>query len=272
MGYAYPVTFKLKFTTGYLPMWISTVTIALMTTLTDKQIRFAQEYCIDFNGTQAAIRAGYSENSAEQQACALLRNPRVKEAVEENKVQIANVAKLNAAWVLNQWMNIATADANDLVQLRRHCCRHCHGFAFGYQWTESEYSKAVDAAIEAGKPGPDLSGGFGYDMNEAPNPACPECGGLGNEYLFAQDTRKLKGNAKLLYAGVQKTKDGLKINMRDQDAALNNLAKFLGMHIERKEISGPNGGPVPLATLSADDLTDDQLAALVGRTDDDKPA
>lgn len=37
-----------------------------MSELTEKQKRFCQEYVIDLNATQAAIRAGYSENSAGQ--------------------------------------------------------------------------------------------------------------------------------------------------------------------------------------------------------------
>ena len=35
------------------------------------------------------------------------------------------------------------------------------------------------------------------------------------------------------------------------------------MLVDRKEISGPNGGPVPLAHITADDLSDDQLAAIL---------
>ena len=32
--------------------------------LTTKQMRFCEEYSVDFNGTQAAIRAGYKEDNA----------------------------------------------------------------------------------------------------------------------------------------------------------------------------------------------------------------
>lgn len=38
------------------------------TALTAKQTRFVAEYLVDLNATQAAIRAGYSRKSAEQQA------------------------------------------------------------------------------------------------------------------------------------------------------------------------------------------------------------
>ena len=48
----------------------------------DRQIQFAQEYVVDFNGKQAAIRAGYSEKTAESQASRLLRNVKVRSEIE----------------------------------------------------------------------------------------------------------------------------------------------------------------------------------------------
>ncbi len=49
--------------------------------LTDKQKRFVDEYLIDLNATQAAIRAGYAPGSARQHACRLLSRDNVKKAV-----------------------------------------------------------------------------------------------------------------------------------------------------------------------------------------------
>ena len=59
-----------------------------MTTDNDKPIsgrqkRFAEEYCVDQNGAQAAIRAGYSKRTANEQAARLLANASVKERVDE---------------------------------------------------------------------------------------------------------------------------------------------------------------------------------------------
>lgn len=45
--------------------------------------RFCQEYVIDYNGTQAAIRAGYKEKNARSQASALLTNPNILARVRE---------------------------------------------------------------------------------------------------------------------------------------------------------------------------------------------
>ena len=50
--------------------------------LTSKQACFTQEYLIDLNATQAAIRAGYSPKTAEVQGSRLLGNAKGREAVE----------------------------------------------------------------------------------------------------------------------------------------------------------------------------------------------
>ncbi|WP_312281894.1 terminase small subunit [Oscillibacter sp.] len=47
--------------------------------LKDQHVLFVFEYLRDFNGTQAAIRAGYEETSAASQAWKLLRRPEIKE-------------------------------------------------------------------------------------------------------------------------------------------------------------------------------------------------
>lgn len=45
--------------------------------LTEKQQRFVEEYLIDLNATQAAIRAGYSAKTADQQGSRMLANVKV---------------------------------------------------------------------------------------------------------------------------------------------------------------------------------------------------
>ena len=53
--------------------------------LNEKQQLFADEYLTDFNATQAAIRAGYSEKTAAAQGARLLRNVNVQEYIKKNK-------------------------------------------------------------------------------------------------------------------------------------------------------------------------------------------
>lgn len=83
----------------------------------DRQIQFAQEYVIDFNGKQAAIRAGYSERSAEVTACRMLRTAKVRSEIErllEDRVGKRNETR---ARVLDELEMMAYTD--DGVEIRR---------------------------------------------------------------------------------------------------------------------------------------------------------
>ena len=77
-----------------------------MANLTAKRERFCQEYVIDCNGTQAAIRAGYSKNGADVQAIRMLRNARIKERIAELQEQIAKTAGLTAEYVIMGFMEV----------------------------------------------------------------------------------------------------------------------------------------------------------------------
>ena len=70
--------------------------------LTPKRQKFVEEYCVDFNGTQAAIRAGYSPRTANEQACALLAIPSVKKAVEIRKKSGKRKVENYRHWLLRK--------------------------------------------------------------------------------------------------------------------------------------------------------------------------
>lgn len=61
--------------------------------LTPKQAMFVSEYLVDFNGTQAAIRAGYSPKTANEQAAGLLAKTSIQQAIQAK--QEKRVAKLD---------------------------------------------------------------------------------------------------------------------------------------------------------------------------------
>lgn len=231
--------------------------------LSDKHWKFTIEYCVDFNATMAAIRAGYSEDTAGQIGHELLKRPDICAAVEERKATIALTAQLNPQWILERWMEIARGDPADLSRAERVNCRHCHGYDHAYQWTEHEYRKSLDDAILAGKAAPECPGGLDFHPLQKPHPDCRECGGQGVERVYIADVREVTGHGRKLFAGIKMTSNGPEIKLRDQDAALKNLASYLGMSLERKEVSGPGGGPIPTANLTSKDFTDEQLEALV---------
>jgi len=59
-----------------------------MAKITRKQKRFADEYLIDLNATQAAVRAGYSEKTAYSQGQRMLKNVEVKKYIDERLEQM----------------------------------------------------------------------------------------------------------------------------------------------------------------------------------------
>ncbi|EMG5773573.1 TPA: terminase small subunit [Yersinia enterocolitica] len=73
-----------------------------MAKLTDKQELFAREYLKDLNATQAAIRAGYSEKTAQVQSSRLLSNVMVQQRVSELASERNSRVGIDADYVLRQ--------------------------------------------------------------------------------------------------------------------------------------------------------------------------
>lgn len=80
-----------------------------------KRQRFVDEYCVDFNGKQAAIRAGYSVKTANEQAARLLAIVNVKKALEEKKTEIAESSKLKTSDVIDELRRIAFSDITQVM-------------------------------------------------------------------------------------------------------------------------------------------------------------
>lgn len=219
--------------------------------------------CVGSPG-KAALACGYSAKSADSVGRQLLARKEIYASVVlrlQNTLQPIGDGGIDAKRVLQMWVDIASADPGELVELRHLNCRHCWGIGHAYQWNAREYADAAAKAMTDGKLPPLMEGGDGWRKTRDPNPDCPECCGEGVEDVKFKDTRHLKGKARLLYAGVKTTKNGVEILMRDQDAALANIAKALGMFVERREHSGPNGGPIPVASINVAVPVDPQEAS-----------
>lgn len=87
-----------------------------MADLNDKQRRFAQEYVVDFNGTQAAIRARYSPNGANVTGTRLLANPNVAAYIEGLKAELAERTMVNAEKVRIELARHAFTNMRDFVE------------------------------------------------------------------------------------------------------------------------------------------------------------
>lgn len=86
-----------------------------MADLNPRQQRFVDEYLIDLNATQAAVRAGYSKKTAEQIGSRLLRNVKVAKAVAKAQAKRAERTGVTADRVLQELAVIGFSDIRHLV-------------------------------------------------------------------------------------------------------------------------------------------------------------
>jgi hypothetical protein len=170
-----------------------------------KQERFAQEYLsCGGNATEAYLKV-YAPKTTNKNTINILASrvkAKAKHRIEELQSEEAQEYKINRAQVMEIWTAIATADVNELVEVQKISCRFC--FEEGY--------------------------------SERPNPSCLKCLGRGGEFIYIKDTRHLSPAGKALYGGVKRTKDGgIELILRDQDGALANIAKAIGMFDKAEE-------------------------------------
>lgn len=84
--------------------------------LTAKQQRFVDEYLIDLNATQAAIRAGYSPKTADQQASRLLTNVKVRAYLAERQGDRGRRLEISQDMVLRELAKIGFSDIRKVVR------------------------------------------------------------------------------------------------------------------------------------------------------------
>lgn len=178
---------------------------------------FALEYIIDFNGKEAAIRAGYKPNYAGQQAHRLLNDERVLSAITDAIAERKKRLFITQDQVVTMWWQIANADYNELSSVRRVACGYCYGD--NITMGDDDDTREIDPSRE-------------------PNPDCGICRGEGSPHVYIADTSKLSPSAKLLYQGAKETKFGIEVMTADRMKALDNVARHLGMFTDKLEHSG----------------------------------
>lgn len=80
--------------------------------MNDRQKRFVEEYLIDLNGTQAAIRAGYSPRSANEQAGRLMTNASISHAIAVAQAERSKRTGINQDRVVRELAKVAFADVS----------------------------------------------------------------------------------------------------------------------------------------------------------------
>ena len=200
--------------------------------LTMRQQRFVDEYMVDLNGKQAAIRAGYSAVTAEQIAYQLIQKTSVLAAIAAARKAQQERTQIDADRVVLEAWHIATADTRELVQVKLGCCRHCWGEGHKRQRTLAEFNSEREKHRAKGEADTDWDdqGGIGFNPLRDPHAACPECHGDGAARVVLGDTRKLSGAALALFAGAKQGKHGIEVQMHSKMDALEKLAKHFGLY------------------------------------------
>ena len=86
-----------------------------MAELNQRQEMFCREYIKDLNGTQAAIRAGYSPRTADRMAYELLKKPEIQAFVLQSKAERVEEVKIDANYVLKRLIEIDEMDVADIL-------------------------------------------------------------------------------------------------------------------------------------------------------------
>lgn len=173
--------------------------------LNDKQQRFVEEYLVDLNATQAAIRAGYSADTAYSQGQRLLKNVEVAAALGSAMEERSQRTEITADRVLKELAKIGFSDIRKAVR-----------------W----YSQTNVAMVDT----------------ESDVEALAEEGAL--RFAVANQVELISSNdldddtaAAVAEIG-QSSTGALKIKMYDKRAALVDIGKHLGMFTEKVQVDG----------------------------------
>lgn len=85
--------------------------------LTKKNEAFCDEYLIDLNATQAAIRAGYSVESAGSIGSELLQKPEIRARIDKAMAERSRRTGINADRVLRELARVAFVDPSQVIDL-----------------------------------------------------------------------------------------------------------------------------------------------------------
>ena len=236
------------------------------TGLSPKDKKFVELFFVSDNAADAYRRSRdtskMKETTIGRNAWTLKNKATVKAALEKLRAGSDKQLMMGIQDVMQHWVDIATADPNELSSYQRRCCRHCWGRGHQYQYIDDEefahvQAERIDSNARAKPkdrlPLPENLGGFGFDFTKRPHPECRKCRGEGIGAAYVHDTTKLSRQARRLYAGIKQTQHGIQILTNSQDDARTNIARALGMFTERVLDVTPKEGEA-IATLPTDPI------------------
>jgi len=85
--------------------------------MTERQKRFCEEYLLDLNATQAAVRAGYSPLSARQSSVENMSNPSIRARIDKVLAERSRRTGINADLVLEELGKLLRVNADDVINM-----------------------------------------------------------------------------------------------------------------------------------------------------------
>ncbi|ABS40889.1 terminase small subunit [Clostridium botulinum] len=186
-----------------------------MAKLTHKQKKFCDEYLIDLNVTQAAVRSGYSKKYAMAHAYELLDKPKIKEYIDKKIKDREKRTEITQDFVLKELYAIAKSNG-------------------------SNYAKVVQKSYI--KPVYDKEGNK-IDEEE-----------VFYKDVELTLTDDLPEDKKKAIAAIKQTKFGIAVESCDKVKALELLGKHLGMFKDKVELSGDMNVNNPFQDLTTEQL------------------
>lgn len=181
--------------------------------MTPKQQRFVEEYLVDLNATQAAIRAGYSADTAHSIGHENLSKPEISAGIREGMAVRSMRTNITQDQVLRELARIGFVDIRKVVT-----------------WTNGASGFNEDEAEETGE----------VRISTA-------------NFVMLTPSDQIDAETAAAISEVSQTKDGaLKVKMHDKRAALVDLGRHLGMFKDKVEVTGKDGNPIEIDQVRND--------------------
>ena len=169
-----------------------------MAKLTDKQKRFVDEYLIDLNATQAAIRSGYSEKSAARIAIELLNKTHVQAEIQRRQSKREKRTEITQDMVVKELARVAFANG-------------------------SEFARVIERPVVSPETGIAITDGSG-------KPLMRQC-------VVLTPTDKLTPDQRAAIAGIKEGKNGIEVSTCDKVKALELLGRHLGLFTDNVNLT-----------------------------------
>lgn len=181
-----------------------------------KHIRFSEEYIIDLNATQAAIRSGYSQNRAGEIGYQLLQRQDIQDYIAELRREQQEKAKVKVEDIIKQYLALGMYDIKDYYE-----------DVYIMDYISSEDLKGIRCKKKYGR---EL---YSEDFDELP----VRYKKYYQPYSRLKRFDRMTKEQRIAIQGIKYDKSGNKIlQLSNKQSAIDSLAKHLGMFIDKQQV------------------------------------